>query len=75
MTILCKVVLNGLHQKLQKRMKKVKISYTEGSVNWMDRYKFKQEDVVINQTVTPHEMTPLSAAIDFLAHYQRNRIL
>ena len=34
----------------------------------MDQSKFKQEEAIINQTVTPQNMTPLSAAIDFLAH-------
>ena len=34
----------------------------------MDQSKFKQEEAIINQTVTPKNMTPLSAAIDFLAH-------
>ena len=63
-----KFVLDGLHQKLQKRLKKVRISYTDSIINWMDQSKFKQEEAIINQTVTPQKMTLLSAAIDFLAH-------
>ena len=50
------------------KAKKVKTSYTDSIINWMDQSKFKQEEAIINQTVTPQNMTPLSAAIDFLAH-------
>ena len=63
MTIMSKIFTKWATPEAPEKAEKVRISYTDCSVNWQS-----------NPAFTPQKMTPLSADIDFLAHYQRNGI-
>ena len=74
MNILSNICTKGATPETPEKAEKARISYTGCSFNWINQSKFKKEEG-INQTFTHQEMTPPSADIDFLAHYQRNRTL